>query len=522
MPLPPKDTPWPPIAPRVRCALEDWAAWYSADPDQIAARYLNRPVFSGRPGQAPQNRPSQYRGGLVGALARMFWGEPTPLGEKRTKLHVPLASDIARTSADLLFSEPPTLAVDSADTQERLEQILTGGLRRTLLTGGELAAALGGSYLRLVWDAEVTPGPWITAVGADGAIPDLRNGRLAGATFWRVLGCDGPKVVRFLERHEKGAILHGVYEGTEDNLGRPIDLGAFPETKTLNAVEEFDIGPRLTVALVPNTMTARSWRDVPGTLGLGESDYQGSETLLDALDETMTAWMRDVRLAKARLTVPEGYLRANGPGRGVSWEDREVFVPLNVPPTEGNASGLTLHQAEIRFAEHKATAEELAARIIRNAGYSSGTFGDDSDGPAATATEIKARQARSMSTRARKAELWAVGIADIVEAQLALEATRFPGVAGVEVERPAVQFKDSVQDDIKTLAETAALLRQAEAASTATLVALVNPGMDADDQAAEVQRILAESGRAVADPVTAGRGDDDAGPAEPEDGAPEE
>jgi hypothetical protein len=143
--------------------------------------------------------------------------------------------------------------------------------------------------------------------------------------------------------------------------------------------------------------------------------------------------------------------------------------------------------------------------VVRNAGYSGGTFGDDSDGPAVTATQIKARTARSMSTRARKVELERVGIADIVETLLMVEASdMFPGITGVEVERPDVRFQDSVQDDVKTLAETAALLQQAEAASTEVKVALIHPEWDKADQAAEVDRILKETGRLVADPVLTG------------------
>jgi hypothetical protein len=74
----------------------------------------------------------------------------------------------------------------------------------------------------------------------------------------------------------------------------------------------------------------------------------------------------------------------------------------------------------------------------------------------------------------------------------------------VTPERPQVLFADSIQDDIKFLAESAELLRRAEAASTETLVALANPDRDADWQKAEVQRINAESGRHVADPTTVG------------------
>lgn len=504
MALPSSNTAWPPIHPAIRCDLEDWSAWFSANPDRLAYRYQNRRrTDPGRFG-APLNRPSQYRGGLVGTVARWFWGEPTPLGEKRANLHMPLAKDIARTSSDLLYSEPPTLRAENKGTQERLEELMGAGLKRTLIASGEVGAALGGSYLRIVWDSDIRDRPWISLVHADGAHPEFAHGDILKAvTFWTVIAADGQKVVRHLERHEPGAILHGVYEGSQDNLGKPVDLKAFEQTKNFLPARTLPIGKRLAVSYIPNSMIAPDWRDIPGAAGLGASDYQGAETFLSAVDETYTSWMRDVRLAKARIIVPSGYLQSNGPGAGALWEDREVYAAMNIPPTSDHE--ITLNQFEIRHEQHRATIEDLVGRVIRNAGYSGGTFGDDSDGQAATATEIKARTARSMSTRARKAELNEVGIADITETLLILEASgMFPGLKRVEPERPEVRFQDSVQDDLKTLAETANLLAQAEAASTEVKVALVHPDWDEADQKAEVARILKESGQAVADPTETG------------------
>ncbi|MFD9444957.1 capsid protein [Streptomyces sp. NPDC060001] len=506
MPLPEKNTVWPPIHPAIRCDLEDWSAWFSANPDRLAYRYLNRGTRSyatGLPGQV-QNRPSQYRGGLVGTVARWFWGQPTPYGEKRANLHMPLARDIARTSSDLLFSEPPALKAKNTKTQERLEELMDVGMKRTLIASGEVGAALGGSYLRIVWDEDVSDRPWISLVHADGAHPEFAHGdKLRAVTFWTVLESDGQKVVRHLERHEPGLILHGVYEGTIDNLGKPVDLKAFEQTANFLPERILNIGKRLACAYIPNSMIAPDWRDIPGGAGLGASDFQGAETFLSAIDETYTSLMRDVRLAKARIIVPAGYLQSNGPGGGSVWDDREVYAAMNVAPTVDQP--ITLNQFAIRVADHRSTIEELVGKVIRNAGYSAGTFGDDSGGPAVTATEIKARTARSMSTRARKAELYAVGIADIVEVLLMLEASgMFTGVTGVEVERPQVEFQDSVQDDIKTLAETANFLAQAEAASTEVKVALVHPDWDEKAQKEEVARILKETGRDVNDPVMTG------------------
>jgi hypothetical protein len=512
VPLPEKDTPWPPISPEVRTALEDWAAWYSANPNKIADRYYWRTTRIGQYGQQPVNRPSQYRRGLVGAVARFFWGEPTPWGEKRIKIHVPLAGDLARTSAALLFSEPPTLkapdpkASGATALQERLEQLQETGLNRTLLTAGQRASALGGVYLRTVWDDAISERPWIDSVRADAAAPEMRAGTLMAVTFWTVIAVDGTKVVRHLERHERGGlILHGVYEGSTDNLGKKLDdsaLAAFPETKGLQANRQLAIGSRqMTVSYAPNTADNRDWCDIPGGAHwLGLSDFQGSEGLLDALDETYTSWMRDIRLAKSRIIVPQGYLTNNGPGQGMSFEDRDVYSGLNIPPTEQGAS-ITLNQFAIRHAEHKATCEELRDQIIRNAGYNTGSFGEDSAGKALTATEVKAKDARSEATRAAKSEAFAVAVPDIVETLLALEASGlFPGLPSVDVERPVMRFADSIAPDLLVLAQTSAALRTAEAASTETLVALTNPNMPAEEQAAEVRRIHAENGRAITAP----------------------
>jgi hypothetical protein len=305
-------------------------------------------------------------------------------------------------------------------------------LNRTLLAAGERAAALGGVYLRIVWDDEISDRPWIDSVRADAAAPEMRLGHLMAVNFWTVIAVDGAKVVRHIERHERGGtILHGVYEGTDVNLGKPVDLGGFPETKGLRPARQVDIGHRqMTVSYVPNTTTNRDW-DSPGATDLGLSDYQGSEGLMDSLDEALTSWMRDVRLARSRIIVPAGYLTNNGPGAGMNWEDRDVYSALNIPPTETGA-GITLNQFKIRHIEHKATCEELRDWIIRNAGYNTGTFGEDSEGAAMTATEIKARTARSGTTRAAKSEPFSVGVPDIVETLLVLEASSlFPGLPSV-------------------------------------------------------------------------------------------
>ena len=58
----------------------------------------------------PTPRPGQYRGGLLGSIEYSFWGNPTPPGEKRTRLHVPIAGE----RADLRIAA----VLDSARAQD--------------------------------------------------------------------------------------------------------------------------------------------------------------------------------------------------------------------------------------------------------------------------------------------------------------------------------------------------------------------------------------------------------------------
>lgn len=504
MPLPTTDTVWPPIDPTVSATLADWDAWWSADPDRLEARY------GGRPWEEAVNRPSQYASGVRGALARWFWGNPTPAGEKRSKLHVPLAGDIARTSSELLFSEPPRLSSDSDATQARLDELIEGGLQPTLLEAGEVGSALGGAYLRVVWDEDVSDRPWVDTVAADRAVPEFRYGKLIAVTFWTVLANDDDAdrtVYRHLERHERGRIYHGLYEGSLTHLGMAVPLTEHPATAPLATEVDSEGGldtgapKHLTASYAPNVRPARAWRHIPSAARWGQSDYQGIEGIMDALDETYSSWMRDVQNGKGRILLSESMLTPLGPGKGAAWEDRRVYTPLNRLPRVGEADPIDVVQFEIRVQEHADTCRALIEQAVRQAGYSPSTFGEQGEGAAVTATEIKARERRSLSTRARKALYWGPAIADILAALLAVESGFRFGVQGLEVEPPRVEFQDSISEGVTELATSAELLRRAEAASTDTLVRMLHPDWDDDQVKAEVAAIEKMRGEPAPDPA---------------------
>lgn len=515
MPLPTSNTAWPPKPfDSAFTTMREWDAWYVGDPAQLQGIYGDQ---NGR----PKTRPSQMRGGVVGAVSRFFWGRPIPQGQDRTRVHVPIASDLATTSADLLFSEPPRLvlpgkAKDAArkPAQERLEAIInTPETHSGLLEAAELAAALGGTYLRIAWDRDVADMPFLTAVHADGAIPTWKWGRLASVLFWTIVRTDGQQVWRHLESHEPGRILHGLYRGTKENLGVPVPLQDDDATAWAAALVDADGAiitdvPGMTAGYVPNIRPSRAWRTIPDLAPLGRSDFEGIEGLFDALDETYSSWMRDVRLAKARLIVDQSALTPLGEGKGATFDtDSELFTAI--PGMTGSLKDGQVAQAEqfdIRTAEHRDTAVELLRAILRAAGYSPQTFGDDALAITATATEVKAREKLSMRTRDKKARYWAAALGPLARTMLDIDAQVFGGPgAGTDV--PEVRFPPKVQEDTLELAQTAQALRNAEAASTETLVRMVHPEWDGDTVNEEVDRIMTAS--TLTDPTTLRPGVDD-------------
>ncbi len=496
MPLPDNGTPWPPrdLA-QIHAKMTEFSTWWAGDSAALEATYSR---------DLTAIRPSQLAGGVVGAVARFWWGRPTVVGQQASrKMHIPIAADLCQASADLLFAEAPAIAVADKATQARIIDLFDDQALSTLASAAETGAALGDWYLAAAWDKKASPDrPFLVAVDADAVWPEFTFGRLTAATVWHIVKTEGQQVWRHLERHEldavgNGIILHGLYLGTPSDLGMAVPLADHPSTAALE-VDAFGavIGPRtpgLGIVHIPNQSPQRTWRGHAIGRHLGRSDLDQLPPLMDALDEAYSSWMRDVRLGKARLLVPESALTDLGPGQGAGYDtDREIFTTLNAPPTSA-ANAQLMAQAEqfaIRYAEHAATCHELLAAIMRTAGYSPATFGQTDDGVAVTATEIRARQQRSYSTRDRKIRNATPALAAIVEKLLHIDREVF-GTSVTPV-RPDVDFPDGVTESLLTLAQTAQALRAAEAASTRVIVAMVHPDWDADQVDDEVEAIEKE------------------------------
>jgi A118 family predicted phage portal protein len=501
VPLPQPDSPWPPLAHRhILDQIETFDAWYTGDRDRLAYVYGGVAGY-GRGGDAlVRNRPSQFRSGLQGRLSRFFWGEPVRNQHHRmVKLHVPCAADIASTSAGLLFAEPPTITAADETSQARLDELLNDQFWDTITDAAELCAGLGGVFLRVGWDEEVFDRPIVTAIGPDLAIPRFRFGKLVEVTFTWELHCDTAGVhLRHLENHSmvggQCVIEHALYEGNETSLGQPIPLTEHPDTELLADVVDADSTvvtglDRLDVVYIPNA-PSRKWRRDSVAADLGQPDIAGVEPLLDALDEAYTSWMRDIRLGKSRIVMSQAWLTSHGPGAGASFDlDEELIIKANIPPTQDPP--LMLIQPAIRHEEHAGTCTGLLERCVDGAGYSLQTFGLSGD-VAMTATESNSRDQKTEHTKGGKIRRWSPGLIETVQVMLAVDVTVFS--SKVKVAPPTVTFPPTV--DLQSVANSALMLFQAQAASIETRVAMTQPGLDETERAAEVARIKDEEAAA--------------------------
>lgn len=516
------DQQWPPAACSAdNLALSEYGIWYRSEMSDLAAWYESRPD-----GTYPAVRPSQYRGGIVGWMARRFWGRP-PSQAQPARLHIPAAPDISALSSDLLLSEAPAFRVeaDKDGAREReTERWIQDALEReagyaAFGEAGEYASAYGSVFLRAVLDTEVADRPFVNVVNASAAVPEWRSGRLAAVTFWRCLTDGSSTVWRHLERHEKGANFHALYRGSPEKLGERTSLGAHPETAWLleRGVGEdgrVDTGiDMLDVAHWPNLKPNRRNE----CSEYGRSDYDAAMIeQFEALDELWTLLMEDFRLARARLIVPEGYLRGLGPGKGASFDvDQRIFVALKISDPD---KPLQIQQAQfdVRVEQHLSGIGAKWRDIVKHAGLSADAFGEESSSVAATATEIGQRGARTVATRKRKTDYATQPLAHIGLVLIKLGIAAKMATPGVKPIMPRIVWPDGVTPDGEKQARIVQLLDAATAASTVVKVSMAHPEWDQEQIDAEVALIEGDKA-AEREAIAASMPDPNAAPPTPAD-----
>ena len=467
---------WPPNQEKdIYLKYQEWAAWYSGNAESLLSYYQS--------------------------YADNFWGKDIKK-DRATMLHIPLAGDIASTSADLLFSEMPDIKIPGAhqeqapagavEKQNRLDYILDQmDIYSRLLQMGETAPVFGGVYSKINWDTSYKDFPVISVAQPDNAVPEFKWGFLQRIKFYKII--DNPHdniYFRLMETREKGRITNKLYKGTLTRLGNQIPLTAHEYTENLEP--EINHGlDSLLAWYIPNKKPNRLWRDTD----LGQSDLSGIEGIMDSIDETYTSWVRDLRIARGRLIVPD-YMLEKENGKFNFDIDKEVFVALSQGPASEDHK-ITNVQFDIRSKQHYETAQELLNQAYTNAGYSPATFGTGETTSGATATEVKQQQSKSYKTRNKKAKYFKSKLEDMFYWLLQVDNKYFGQTGDFEVQ---VNLQDSVQTDPLEKSDSIEKLNRAAALSVDTKVRMLHPNWTEKQMEAEVNSIMQEQGMSVSEP----------------------
>ncbi|GAA4175796.1 phage portal protein [Gryllotalpicola koreensis] len=505
MPLPADNAVWPPRdLERVFRKYAEWNAWYSGTVNELRGAYgvYNYLRTSGKPNQMPELRAWNF----MGRLANLFWGRPLEYGETRTVLHVPVAADLAQLSSSLLFAEPPEFTVEDKNAQTRLDLMLNSpDVHMLLQEQGESTAAFGGTYWTPQWDlsGDAPDHVWMHGHNANTAVPEFAGSRLKAVTFWTRYDEDRT-VYRHLERHEQGAIIHGLYKGDWNNIGARISFDAIPETAHLSNIPGA-VYPgdntcvitvplnRLHVAYQPNVRPNGEFMGYGNTRWLGRSDYSGIEPTLNAIDETWSSWMADLKAGKSRLFVNSALMKSNGPGRGARFNaEQDVFTMIDGIPDQEAGKNIQSTQFDIRVQEHEQTVYNLVKVALRHNGYSLSSYGEAGD-IAQTATEVMDRKTDSELTRDKKKRYASAALNYMGSVMLELDSIVYPGQGSKPGLDVASEFPETSQEDPLRTAQIIQMLDAASSISLQTRVERANPGWTEEQILEEVDRIKAET-----------------------------
>ncbi|WP_395704823.1 hypothetical protein [Rhodococcus ruber] len=524
MSLPKDGTQWPPkpVA-QVTARAREAQVWWEGDPTKLDRYYQTNQKTAP---SLTQRAKDAYRA---------FWGRPVGnTAQPIRRVHVPIAGGIVSMSATELFSEQwtfrpagskvrtadlptpaqpqaedsenqtapasPTLVVPSP-LQARADLILNSPQHAaSLFAAGVRTSALGGGYARVVFDPEVADNAWIDYVDADHAFAEFRWGKVVAVTFWTELeNLDNQLVLRHLERHERGRIVHALYQGTGSNLGRRIDLGAHDATRRLKVEIGRDgesyvatgADKELSAGYVPNVIPNPDWRNDPTLCNYGRSDLSVDVIpLLHEIDAVASGLTRDFRVSQARVYASRSVLQSGGFGEGLHLDDaQEMFTTIGDGMKDGDMASLfEYYQPDIRVEKHALGIEVLTREVLRKTGYSPLTFGLP-DEVAQTATEATGKAKQTLTTTQGKARLWAAMLAPIGTTCLRIDAAQFPGKGVAPEEQLDLELPEfaSLSDEAK--ARVVQAWDVSGSASTRTKVAYLHSDWDEDRIDREAQEI---------------------------------
>jgi A118 family predicted phage portal protein len=478
---------WPPID-FLGWKMAEHSAWYTGDPE-ILADYYSKVMDANI-----QKLPYPIR------TSESFWGRQYK-NQGEIFVHVPIAGDIAETSANVLFGDSPVITIGEDDgkkasqaSQKELDKmLLESKFFNKIMEAAETCAAIGGAFIKVAWDSELSEYPIPVVMQADKAIPTFRFCILTKVVFWQVFEheFDSTKFYRLLETYERGKITNELFLGSADKLGMKVELTSCEYT---NELEDIVVTPDTMLAVyIPNVLPNRLNRNSY----LGRSDYSGIEGMMDSLDEIYSNWVKDIVLAQGKIHIPEAFLSKVDGKRSFN-VDKMLYVKLDMDPTIENKP-ITATQFDVRAEQFEKSALNFLERIVTSAGYSPQSFGLNISGGGESGVALNVRERKSFATKAKKEQYWQPALKQLIEGMIAVYSEMLGGSLPMD-EEVNITFGTGASSTLTEIATAVKMISDAQAASTETKVRWLHDDWDEEQVKVEVAAILSETAAAIAPP----------------------
>lgn len=391
---------------------------------------------------------------------------------------VPLVAEVARFSADLMFSAPAKITLEGQE--QPLEALLD--VNKVDPFWQECAGTVaveGRGAIRVILDEDVSPLPLLTYVNEDQILWDERHGRFVQGGIVVIeretTGLKGGDVYRLLEEHRKGTITRRLYRGKSHYLGSEVKLSTYPEFDGMADFEETGL----------DSPTLIRWDNVPG----GHSDIRGMDVLLDRINEEFS---RGTTKSRASNPITFGHRsladkngRINTDGLILVGGDEQIMPELGSKPS---SLPIETVQPSMQADEQIAWTDYLIDSSLMFMGYSKASYGRDSGGAVESGTALRQKQARTLLTKSGKDRMSRETITQAIAVALAW-SQRAPVVNDF---RPEVELGDGLPRDTKEDSAEVKTLRDAGAISVEESVRTMNPGWSENAITEEVSRIEGE------------------------------
>ncbi len=398
------------------------------------------------------------------------------------------AGVVSTLAADMLLGEPPDFTVaDNELAQEAVERLV----RENELVPLSYEAALGTSFrgdtvLKARWGLRTpqstTPEAIIEEVPAGIYFPEFSEDNIRqvvrASLAWLKVDPQNPtKMLVRVEEHEPGIIRNRLFRpSTTEAEGAELDIRSLPEYADL-APEEATGLDEIPLYHIPNYRY--------GSVYWGISDYQGLESLIEALNNRLS--MVDAVLDKhvaPRLVVPPSMVDEDGK---VMLDKLDV---VTLDPGESEPKYLTW-DAQLTAAYTQIDRLMELLFIMSETGPS--IFGLDKYGVAQSGTALKLRLIRTVAKINRKRLYFDRGLKRVLLCAQRLE--QLYGGGGYEPAEVSIAWADGLPEDMKEMVEQEAMRAAAGNTSVESSIRRLD-GPEAVE--AEMERIAADQAQQTA------------------------